>query len=224
MSGLSEMLAGDGPYTGPDRRRRGQELPKLMVAVLDEVDHGLLVITDERWVLQANHAAHVALNTEGHPLRLSGQRLLAVDLADMAKLDDAIGMSRDRGLRSLLTLGEHGEVREDVSVVPLGTVAAAAHARPTLLVKLGRRQMVQALSVVAFASAHGLSAREQEVLGWLCQGLRPADIAAKLGVSLPTVRTHIHHARRKAGAADVMALIKMVATLPPMVSALKGGR
>lgn len=208
-------------YAGPDRRRQGQALPKLLVAALDEVDHGLLVITDQRWVLHANHAAHVALNDVGHPLSLADKRLNAVDPADLAKLDDAIGLARDRRMRSLLTLGAHAQLRADVSVMPLMEAQLGPSARPTLLVKLGRPQMVQALSVQAFAQAYGLSAREQEVVASLCKGERPLDIAVTLGVSLPTVRTHIHHARKKAGAADVMALIQMVASLPPMLGALK---
>lgn len=45
-----------------------------------------------------------------------------------------------------------------------------------------------------------LSQREREVLAALGQGLRDKEIAARLGISIETVRTHIRNALRTLGA------------------------
>lgn len=50
-----------------------------------------------------------------------------------------------------------------------------------------------------FSSSHGLSPREQEVLGLLGRGLTTAAIAEELGISPHTVRDHLKHLYRKTG-------------------------
>jgi len=43
----------------------------------------------------------------------------------------------------------------------------------------------------------GLSRREQQVAALICQGLTNAEIALRLSISLPTVKTHTRNALRK---------------------------
>ncbi|MGH2500484.1 MAG: response regulator transcription factor [Candidatus Limnocylindria bacterium] len=45
-----------------------------------------------------------------------------------------------------------------------------------------------------------LSQREREVLDHLGRGLRDKEIAAQLGISIETVRTHVRNAMRTIGA------------------------
>jgi DNA-binding CsgD family transcriptional regulator len=44
-----------------------------------------------------------------------------------------------------------------------------------------------------------LSGREREILGLAAEGLRSREIAARLGISEPTVKTHLHNVYRKLG-------------------------
>ncbi|MBL8956382.1 MAG: LuxR family transcriptional regulator [Myxococcaceae bacterium] len=44
-----------------------------------------------------------------------------------------------------------------------------------------------------------LTQREREVARWVAEGLRNDQIAAQLGISLGTVKDHVHHALRKTG-------------------------
>ena len=53
-----------------------------------------------------------------------------------------------------------------------------------------------------------LSAREREVLQLICEGRRPAQIAAQLFVSVTTVKTHRANAMRKLGARSTAELIR----------------
>ncbi|TDM05564.1 MAG: hypothetical protein C4K60_12460 [Ideonella sp. MAG2] len=74
-----------------------------------------------------------------------------------------------------------------------------------------------------FARAHNLSGREEEVLGCLCAGMKPAEIARQLRVSESTVRTHVHNLKAKAHCTSMVDLVKRVAVLPPIMTALKAG-
>jgi len=50
---------------------------------------------------------------------------------------------------------------------------------------------------VALAKAPPLTGREREVLRWVAAGLQNKEIAQKLGISLATVRNHIHNILEK---------------------------
>jgi len=63
----------------------------------------------------------------------------------------------------------------------------------------GRRPDAVGLDPAAMA---GLSPREREVLRALAQGSRNKEIAAQLGVSVGTVKTHLRHIFRKLKVAD----------------------
>jgi len=58
-----------------------------------------------------------------------------------------------------------------------------------------------------------LSGREVEVLRLLAEGRRNADIAARLGVSVPTVKTHVNNVFAKLGVRDRTAAVAAAAAL-----------
>ncbi len=57
------------------------------------------------------------------------------------------------------------------------------------------------------ADALPLTPREREVLGMLAQGMRPADIAGDLFISVHTVRKHISNATEKLDSHGAMAAV-----------------
>ena len=65
--------------------------------------------------------------------------------------------------------------------------------------------------IQAFSSSHGLSPREQEVLGLLEQGLTTGAMADTLGISPHTVRDHLKHLYRKTGVKGRGELLGLVA-------------
>jgi DNA-binding CsgD family transcriptional regulator len=207
-------------YRGPERR--GSEnagLVRLMASVLDEVDYGLMLLSGDGLVVHANHAALRELGSS-HPLELRSRRLRAREAQEQPALSDALDSARKRGARSMLNLGS-GTARVGLSIVPLPLSLSNRAAGNAVLMTLQRAQLVEKLSVGAFARSHSLSQREEQVLTALCEGLRPTQIAERLGVAVATVRSHVHNLKEKTHCGSMVELVKQVALLPPLVTALK---
>lgn len=185
-------------------------LSALLVAMLDEIDYGMVLVGAGLHVLHANHAARAELDGPDHPLRISGRELAPRGPRDAEALAEALAAAR-RGLRRMVTLGPEG-ARASVAVVPVEGAA---------LLVLAKRQMCEKLSVHWFATAHHLTQAEVRVLEGLCAGQRPRAIAEAGGVGLATVRTQVGSIRAKTGAESIRALVGMVAKLPPLVSTLR---
>ena len=208
-------------YAGPERRQLASKMPHWLAATFDEIDYGMLLLSDATHVVHVNHAARAELDGQ-HPLQLLGRELRARRPQDVAPLYDALRAAGQRGLRKLLTLGESGE-RLSVSVVPLVASSGGDDDGATMtLVILGKRHVCEALSVQGFARSHGLTGAETRVLVALCEGTPPGKVAVKVGVAISTVRTQIGSIRQKTGAESIRDLVRQVAVLPPLMGVLRG--
>lgn len=195
---------------------RADVVEALLPRLLDEIDYGLMLLdVDGGRLLLANRAARLEF-ADGRALRCVGDRLLAVRAADVAPLALAL-LDAARGKRTLLGFGAD-DLRVTLAVIPL---ALGGQGRPGALVIIGRRQLCETLSVEMFARRHGLTGAEVNVLQALCTGLPPARIANEFGVKLATVRTQVASIRSKTEAASIRELVRRVASLPPMVPALR---
>jgi DNA-binding CsgD family transcriptional regulator len=220
MSTDLACLESELAYQGPERR--GSEsagLVRLMACVLDEVDYGLVLLCADGLLVHANHAARRELGP-AHPLELSGRRLRARHSHEQQVLSDALEGARHRGARSLVNLGG-GVDRTGLSIVPLPLALSRRHSGNATLVTLQRTQLVEKLSAGAYARERGLSRREEQVLTALCEGLRPSQIAERLGVAVATVRSHVHNLKEKTHCHSMVELVKQVALLPPLDTALR---
>jgi DNA-binding CsgD family transcriptional regulator len=216
LAALESLLA----YEGPERRAaENAGLVRLMACLLDEVDYGLILLSAENAVVHANHAARRELALD-HPLELRGRRLRARNMREEKVLFEALEAARFRGARSLLNLVS-GPTRIGLSIVPLPLTLSHHHRGNAILLTLQRSRLVEKLSASAFARARGLSQREEEVLTALCEGLRTDQIAERMGVTVGTVRSHVHHLKEKTHCRSMVELVKQVALLPPLVTALK---
>lgn len=216
LAALESELA----YRGPERRgAEAAGLVRLMASILDEVDYGLMLLSSDGLVVHANHAALREMGST-HPLEIRSRRLRARDSLAQPALTEALDGARRRGARSLLNLGS-GDARVGLSIVPLPLALSSRSSDNAVLLTLQRAQLVEKLSAGAFARARGLSQREEEVLTALCEGLRPTQIAERLGVAVATVRSHVHNLKEKTQCRSMVELVKQVAMLPPLVTALK---
>lgn len=199
-------------YRGPERRSgSGTPIARWLALMLDEIDYGMLLVTEHAELVHANHAARAEIDA-GHPLQLLGKQLRARQAQDIARLHEALACATQRGLRKLLALGEDRQ-RVNIAVIPL--------AGGTALVVLGKRHLSERISVQCFAQLHGLTPAETRVLESLCEGLDPREIAELNEVGLATVRTQIGSIRGKTGAENIRALTRQVALLPPILSMLR---
>ena len=201
------------PYAGPERRTGLAWL----AATLDEVDFGMLLLTDTDHVVHVNHAARVELDGE-HPLQMLGRVLRARTSQDMPLLHSALQNAAQRNMRKLVTLGE-GARRVSISVVPIGNAQRPGDCATLLM--LSKRQTRESLSVQGYARSHGLTGAETRVLMLLYQGVPPGEAAAELGVGISTVRTQIGSIRMKTGTESIRALVQQVAVLPPLMGVLR---
>ncbi len=201
-------------YAGPERRRDSTPNAHGLALMLEEVGHGMLLLGEGAEVLHANHLARVELDAE-HPLRLHERRLHARNGHDESTLAEALKAAA-RGLRRMLIVGQR-ERRVSAAVVPLNPIDG----QRLTLVSLGKRELSHQLTLDCFARSHGLTPAESRVLKCLCAGTEPTRIASMHGVGIATVRTQISSIRHKIGAADITSLVRLVAQLPPMVSALR---
>ncbi|NUZ05959.1 helix-turn-helix transcriptional regulator [Schlegelella sp. ID0723] len=193
-------------------------LAHALVAVLDEIDYGIVLLVDGgARIATINHAARSALD-DHHPLLIARGALEARSPADLALLRQAVDEAARQNRRRLLTLGS-GAHRSSMAVVPVALGDAEA---PAVLVVLGKRAVCEPLSINGFCRSHGITGAETRVLMALAGGVAPKQIARQLGVALSTIRTHIISLRAKTGAASIGALLTRVACLPPLRCVLRG--
>ncbi|HZV92547.1 MAG TPA: helix-turn-helix transcriptional regulator [Caldimonas sp.] len=202
--------AGDeDPARNPSAR-----LESWLAATLDEVDYGVVVLASADGIRFANRVAMAELRA-AVALRAVDGRLRSVRGEDAGPLERALADARQRSLRRMLIVG-HGQERLGLSVMPLGTAREEAAGTVVLI---GKREVCP-LSIAGYSRSHGLTDAEGRVLAELCRGARPQDVARRHAVSIATVRTQIGSIRAKTGATSIVALLRQLASLPPMLVAL----
>lgn len=205
-------------YRGPERRIASELALRRMAQMLDAIDYGMLLVSDDRRLLHANVAARRDLDNQ-HPLQVLGGSVETLQATDASALHAALQDAAARGLRRLLRLGT-GARATAVAVVPLPPLGTDQ--RRAVLLVLGKRRMCEELTVDWYARSHHLTPAETQVLKRLTQDLSPQQIAEATGVGLATVRSQISSIRTKTGSESIRALVRQVAVLPPLVGALTG--
>ncbi len=210
-------LRAPGVRAADPHRLAYSPLAAWMTALLDQIACGLVLVDAQARVRYLNLAALRQLDGL-HPLVLGGQHLKARDPDNQAPLKAAL-VAASQGQRRLVSLGDPRRTAE-VSVVPLRGAGENGLDGPggqaSILLVLGAPRTAQPAAAQALARCVGLTPAETRVLDQLCAGVRPAEIASRLGVAISTVRTQIGSARRKTGAASIRALVRQVAVMPPL--------
>ena len=107
----------------------------------------------------------------------------------------------DESILAALQAGASGYLTKDADrATILQAVRAASHGQTVLAPEVQRRLLSLASRPVRPAAPEfALTAREQEILDLIGEGLRNPEIAAKLVISEATVKTHINNLFAKAG-------------------------
>jgi DNA-binding NarL/FixJ family response regulator len=110
----------------------------------------------------------------------------------------------DESILAALQAGASGYLTKEADrATILQAVRSASHGQTVLAPEVQRRLLALATrpgrAVSASAGAGSLTAREQEILRLIGEGLRNPEIAAHLVISEATVKTHINNLFAKAG-------------------------
>jgi DNA-binding CsgD family transcriptional regulator len=189
----------------------------LLMRVLDEIDYGLLLITQGGALRYANQLGLQEL-TRGGPLLLEHGRLHTRAPLDQVPLHGALA-DASRGKRRLFTVGHNGG-SVAVAAVPMPPADDDTH-EPMVLLVFGKRSASETLTVDFYARSHGLTGAELNVLKRICAGMKPKEIAREHGIAISTVRSHICSIRIKTQTDSIRELINRVAVLPPITPAMK---
>ena len=189
----------------------------MLARVLDEIDHGLLLVDLTGRVLHANHRARREL-AAGRTLRCDEGLLTAAQPAALVRIRKAL-KDAQHDCRSIVEL-EHPTEPLSLAFIPLGGGQAGAQI-DTVLVMCSRGAGVETLTIQMFANAKRLTKAEQGVLTRLCAGQRAEEIACLQGVCVSTVRTHIQKVRQKTGSGSIHEIVQRVSRMPQIVSALR---
>lgn len=189
----------------------------MLSRVLDEIDHGLVLVDLTGRILHANHPARREL-AAARALRNADGMLCTTDPTWQPKLRQAL-KDAERDCRSIVEL-EHASDPLSLAFIPL----AALHGSTvidTVLIMCSRRAGCEMLTMQMFARAKRLTKAEQSVLAQLCAGQRAEEIAGLQGIRLSTVRTHIKNVRQKTGSSSIREVVHRVSRMPQIVSALR---
>lgn len=207
-----EAIREDTPRAAPLAVERHEGLGAGLALLMDELAHGVLVVTPEGRLLHANLAARQEV-TRRKGLVVEDHHVQAQDPDQAKQLADAIAKALD-GKRSLLALADGHGATLSVAVLPLPS-AVGGHP-PRVALVLARATVCESLMLCFFARNHGLTGAEEQVLGFLCQGYSAPETARLLKVAVSTVRSHVRSLCAKTGANGMRELVSRVAVLPPV--------
>ncbi len=195
----------------------GLNLPfELLTLVLNEISHGILLVTEAAQVCFANRAALKALEST-KALVLDRDRLVPSNPAENSTLIKAL-KACGSGKRSMMALQDAGDHGITIALVPLVGVADEHATSIRAMVVLGRRHAFDPLALQFYAKAHELTYSESNVLQRLCEGFSPGEISTRNKLADSTIRTHIRNLRQKTEARNIRDMVSQVMKMPPMAS------
>lgn len=213
-----DVGARDGVFGGPAARPQDgdDELGAGLGALMDELAHGVLIVSQAGKLLHANQAARHEL-ARRRVAGAGGRLLQLLAPPDAQALQTALHKAI-QGKRSLITVSLGQGEALSLAVLPLRSQEEAGSPAMAALM-FARTSVCDSLMLCFFARGHGLTNAEEQVLGILCQGYSAPQVAAQLKVAVSTVRSHVRSLCAKTRSRGVRELVKRLAVLPPVAPA-----
>lgn len=213
MNGLAE----NGPDAPGHTSRGADPLVGFLSLLVDELSHGVLVVSPGGRLLHANQAARRVLRQQ-KSLTIQHAHLVAAHPGQGRELLDAVARGA-AGRRSLVRLHAPGTPTLSIAVLPLR--AAQAPQPGAVALVLSRATVCDSLMLCFYARTYGLTNMEEQVLAILCQGYSAPEAARQLHVAVSTIRSHVRSMCAKTQTNGVRALVGQVAVLPPLGHSLQ---
>ncbi|MGB6537831.1 MAG: helix-turn-helix transcriptional regulator [Xanthobacteraceae bacterium] len=198
--------------------RRCQDELATVKALLDSVPVGMMVVDDDE-VKVANSAARMLLD-EGNAMRVHNGRLSGATRYADTELRDAVHEAlngEDRPIGIALPIDHAEPVRAVVrklhpkSARMLGTPGDAV-----ALYVTDPRKPVETPNEI-LQRLFGLTPREAVVLRILVEGQDLPGVAARLGISVETVRSHVKHIMERTATSRQAELVRKVLSSPAWI-------
>ena len=173
-------------WSDPSTTFRTEPMPLWLGRVIGQLAEAVVVIDRYGRRIVDNHEVLVADEPERHLVEAEVKLVLA-QLAAQVRMRDPRG-----ALNDVTTASQRYRLR--------GVVVPGLDGEECVYAVLLIERLMPRLPTIGDARAKcGLTAREAEVALLLAQGLRNADIAMRLGVSVHTARHHTENTMRKLG-------------------------
>jgi DNA-binding CsgD family transcriptional regulator/PAS domain-containing protein len=191
-------------------RRRLLIQAEILRGALESIPSSVFLFDDEGEILFASPSADrlLSLQTEDELLATCSDRPTQPLFTLLSSLADGVA-SGDRTAPNWKGTVELGDGRV-MHCLTTRLLDPAADLPGAVLVLLQPLESEVDARVQTFSLSHGLSPREQEVLGLLEKGLTTGAIAESLGISPHTVRDHLKHLYRKTGTKGRSELLGLI--------------
>lgn len=205
------LKAGFAEPSLPQEASRLDTGTDVLSLLIDELGHGVIVVSERGQILHANRVARTEL-TRRRILEKEGGELRAISPAEGRILQNALSKAV-AGKRSLIDVSSGG-LTLNLAVVPLKQDSDAWEPRIALF--FARAEVCESGMFGFFARSYGLTQTEEQVLAILCRGLSTPEIAVQMKVAVSTVRSHVRSLCAKTSSSGVRELVNRVAVLPPV--------
>ena len=205
------------------RQRRLQDEMGMLRAALGQLVTGVVILTEGLTIRHANAEAERILEAaDGISQRLGQLRLADAATSTALRRDIAALSGQDVGKPPFCVFVRRpsGAPPYTMVVAPAGAMTSAGGAVAATLFITDPVGPTTLPMPAILADAFGLSATEAEVMRLAAMGRGTGFVAASLGVSLNTARTHLKAIYAKTGVNQQAALSRLVATSFPPVSGL----
>lgn len=187
-------------------------LSRLLAALIDRIEYGVLACGPDGMLYHANVAAQRKLDEE-RVLRVVDGRVRCTGV-DRDVWSGALHEATFRMRSRLISLASEGG-RLIVALMPVHIDGIET---PAAVALMGRRSVCSPLGLEMLASAHGLTHAERRVLRALVDNSSVREIAALHGVAVTTIRTQIKAVRDKLNVRSIDALLLRAAEIPPITA------
>jgi DNA-binding CsgD family transcriptional regulator len=186
--------------------------------LLDLFPMGVVVMDADARVRIANERAR-RIFADGGALQLAGGRVVAVRRSDAAALSrllegacpyQIVGELHARGAFRLARDAGH----DGMVVMVADRHGSAAGIASEFVLFIHDRRAPVAVCEPTLRAVHGLTRTEARIAACLVRGVSVTAIAAEVGVSANTVRTHLKRVFGKTGAVNQSALVRIVLSGP----------
>ena len=185
-------------------------------ATLDRLTTAVLLVTAEGRLVYVNAKADAML-VSGEVLRAPNGRVSAVDPDAEGKLREAIAAAAqgdaDLGVKGVaITLAERGDTSHVAHVLPLtsGDRRGMLDRKAAAAIFVHQTKKGVPAPLETMTKLYGLTAGEVRVLAAVAEISSVASMAAALGISQATVKTHLQRLFAKTGVRRQADLVKML--------------